>query len=285
MTASWVKLVTNVMSNHWRRLFVALALVAAALPAKAAEERAPARDLEAIIHGGVLRVAVTHFDLPAFHWHENGTLKGPEIEFASQIANALGLKIEFVEDPISFNGVIDAVVAGTADIGISKLSQTYSRLTRVLFSTPYITLRHGLLFERRAVSLNSNGRPPEDVIRIFQGRIGVIQRSAYVDFGKRKFPGATLVEAADWNAATADLLAHRVDAIYRDEFEIRRVLKNHPALNVEFGVAVATDQNDFLSIAICKMCPMLQAIVNYHISQAQDMFTMQSLLASDLRDR
>jgi len=37
---------------------------------------------------------------------------------------------------------------GRADIGISKLSQTYYRLVRVRFSDPYITLRHALLYNR-----------------------------------------------------------------------------------------------------------------------------------------
>ena len=48
--------------------------------------------------------------------------------------------------------MVDDVAQGRADIGISKLSQTYYRLIRVRFSEPYITLSHALLFERAAVS-------------------------------------------------------------------------------------------------------------------------------------
>ena len=282
-------------SSGWRNLikwllrgsgaWLTLVLAAILLPGFAQAQPGPAYDLQNIIKNGVLRVAVTRFDLPAFHWRENGELQGPEIEFARQIARALEIKIEFVDTPDSFNGVVDAVAAGDADIGISKLSQTYLRLTRVRFSRPYITLRHGLLFDRQTISAGSDGRAPDAVIRVFQGRIGVIQRSAYVDFGKRKFPDARIVEAANWNTAIDDLLAHRVDAIYRDEFEIRRVLKNRPALNVGFGIAIATDQQDFLSIAVCKSCAMLQEFVNYHITQAEGVFTIRNLLAADLHDR
>jgi polar amino acid transport system substrate-binding protein len=264
---------------------VMILLAAVLLPATAHAQQGGTYDLQNIIKNGVLRVAVTRFDLPAFHWHENGELRGPEIEFVRQIARALDIKVEFVESPDSFNAVIDAVAAGDADIGMSKLSQTYARLTRVRFSQPYITLRHGLLFDRQTISAGSQSRAPAEAIRVFKGRIGVIQRSAYVDFGKRKFPGAQVVETPNWNAAIDDLLAHRVDAIYRDEFEIRRVLKNRPALNVGFGVAIATDQQDFLSIAICKNCAMLQEFVNYHITQAQGVFSMRNLLSADLRDR
>ena len=65
---------------------------------------------------------------------------------------ALGVRIEFLDGAPSFDAVVDDVAQGRADIGISKLSQTYYRLIRVRFSEPYITLSHALLFERAAVS-------------------------------------------------------------------------------------------------------------------------------------
>ena len=51
------------------------------------------RDLQSIIDAKVLRVAVTHFDLPSFHVHgPDGKLIGPEIEMAQQIGSAWALK-------------------------------------------------------------------------------------------------------------------------------------------------------------------------------------------------
>jgi NADPH:quinone reductase-like Zn-dependent oxidoreductase len=66
--------------------------------------------------------------------------------------------------------------------------------------------------------------------------------------------------------------------------EIRRVLKIRPTLNVHFGAAVITDQKAFLSIAICDSCTKLQEFINFHLAQTQGTFTLQGLLASDLRD-
>src|SRR5262245_25710370 len=49
------------------------------------------RDLQSIVDAKVLRVAVTRFDLPSFHVRgRDGSLLGPEIEMAQQIAGALG---------------------------------------------------------------------------------------------------------------------------------------------------------------------------------------------------
>jgi len=241
-----------------------------------------AHDLQSIVGAKVLRVAITRFDLPSFHIHQpGGVLVGVEIDMARQIAQALGVNVEFLEDANSFDAVVDLVAEERADIGISKLSQTYRRLQRVRFSEPYVTLRHALLFNRAAVAREANGRPPAVVLQRYRGRLGVIAGSAYVDFAKTNFPGATLVEAISWDDAIASLLAGRVDAIYRDEFEIRRIVNRSPALNVKFGTAAIVDQNALLSIAICDTCSKLQELINYHLGRTKDNITLKRLLDSD----
>jgi polar amino acid transport system substrate-binding protein len=105
-----------------------------------------------------------------------------------------------------------------------------------------------------------------------------------VNFAKRNFPDETLTEARNWDEALASLLGGRVEALYRDEFEIRRVLKNKAALNVQFGSAAITDQNALLSIAICDSCTKLQQFINYHIGMTRGAFTFKRLLDSDLFD-
>jgi ABC-type amino acid transport substrate-binding protein len=203
---------------------------------------------------------------------------GAEIEMAQQIGRALGVAVEFIEDADSFDAVVDLVAAARADIGISKLSQTYRRLHRVRFSEPYVTLRHALLFNRAAIAREANGRPPAAVLRRYNGRIGVIAASAYVDFAKANFPEAIVVEERTWDDAVASLLAGQVEAIYRDEFEIRRIVKISPALNVQFGTAAIIDQNALLSIAICDTCSKLQELINYHLAQTKNNITLKTLL-------
>jgi len=243
----------------------------------------PDRDIQSISADGVLRVAVTQFDLPAFHQRRaDGSFSGPEIDLAQQIAEALKVKMMLIDGAPSFDAVIDAVANGRADIGISKLSQTYNRLMVVRFSQPYLTLRHGILFDRAAIALAANGRAPEAVLREFRGSIGGIAGSAYADFARRNFPAARLVELGNWSEVVNTLRAGRVDAIYRDEFEIRMLLKINPALNVRFGAAILTDQFAFLSIAICNSCSKLQEFINYHLAQTRGSFTLSRLLRTDL---
>jgi len=77
------------------------------------------------------------------------------------------------------------------------------------------------------------------------------------------------------------LLSNRVDAIYRDEFEIRRVLKRSPTLYVRFGSVAFTDLKSFLSIAICDTCVRLQEFVNYQIAENQSLFSLPIMLSAE----
>jgi polar amino acid transport system substrate-binding protein len=238
-----------------------------------------ARDLQSIVDDGVLRIAMTRFDLPAFHqMGPDGSMVGLEADLARALALALNVKVAINADYGSFDGVADAVASGRADIGLSKLSQTYYRVLHVRFSQPYVTLHHALLYDRNAVSDLVTGRAPDEVLRSFRGKIGVINRSAYVDFGHKNFPEAQIVPLPTWDEAILALKERRVGAIYRDEFEVRRVLKNDPALNVAFGAAILTDRMAFLSIAICDTCSKLQQFINYHLTEYPTVYTVDQLL-------
>jgi len=260
----------------------ALAALPVAFPAHAQGPVPGSKDSQTIIARGIIRVAITKFDLPAFHWRDSkGDLMGPEIDLARVIGRLLRVGVEFVDDCATFDAVVDAVATGRADIGLSKLSQTPYRVLRVRFSNPYLTLRQAFLFDRVFVGVQAAGRPPEDVLRNFNGTLGVIAKSEYVDFARRHFPEAQVSELQNWDDSVEALLSNRVDAIYRDEFEIRRVLKRSPTLNVRFGSVAFTDLRSFLSIAICDTCVRLQEFVNYQIAENQGLFSLPIMLSAE----
>jgi polar amino acid transport system substrate-binding protein len=236
-------------------------------------------DLQSILNDGVLRVAMTRFDLPAFHQtRADGSVVGLEADLARALADALKVKVLIRADYGSFDAVAEAVASGHEDIGLSKLSQTYYRVLHVRFSQPYVTLHHALLYDRNAIADLANGSNSEDALRNYHGKIGVIAKSAYVDFGNRNFTQAQIVSLSTWDEAILALKEHRVGAIYRDEFEIHRLLKDDPALNVHFGAAIVTDQKAFLSIAICDSCSKLQQFINYHMTEYPTVYTVDQLL-------
>jgi ABC-type amino acid transport substrate-binding protein len=242
-------------------------------------------DIRSIVSGGSLRVAISRFDIPPFHRHRaNGTIVGKEAELAYQIARALNVKVVFVDDAATFDEVVKFVADGRADIGLNALSQTYEAVTTVRFSAPYMTLRHALLYNRTMVAEEANGGPPEDVLREFRGRIGVIAASPFVLFADKNFSLATIVEYPSWNEAVDGLRNQDVDVLYNNEFEVRRILKDNPAFHVSYGAAVMKDKLAFLAIAVCDSCTKLQEFINYFIAQNRATFSINELLSASLVD-
>ena len=272
--------------RRWQQLLATwLCLVAVLVPSaarSATDEPGGPRDSHTIIARGTIRVAITKFDLPAFHWRgASGELLGPEIELARVIGRLLRVGVVFVDDCPTFDAVIDAVASGRADIGLSKLSQTPYRVLRVRFSNPYLTLRQALLYDRAFIGQKAAGRAPDEALRKFSGTLGVTSKSEYVDFARRNFPDAFITEFRTWEDSLESLVNKRVDAVYGDEFEVRRALKKNPALNVRFGSAAFNDLSSFLSIAICASCIRLQEFVNYQIAENRVPFSIARLLTSE----
>jgi polar amino acid transport system substrate-binding protein len=254
-------------------------LLSASVPSFGAEADSAPPDLRLIKSKGELRVAITHFDIPPFHLRRSdGTYIGKDIQFARELGEALKVKIVFVDEPTTFDEVVTAVAEGRADIGLSKLSQTYDRVAYVRFSEPYVTLRHALLYNRAVISLLANGGPPEEALREFAGNIGVIGKSAYVDFVSADFPKAKIVQFGTWEEAISALKSGKVDAVYRDEFEVRSVLVHDPAIHIEFGAAVLCDRRSFLTIAICDACVKLEEFINYFIAQHPRAYSLDEFL-------
>lgn len=188
------------------------------------------------------------------------------------------MKIVFVNEPASFDAVVDTVAKGRADIGLSKLSQTYDRVAYVRFSRPYTTLRHALLYNRAVIARIANGGPPEDALRNFDGNMGVIGASAYVDFATANYPKAKIVPFGTWEETIEALKTGRVDVVYRDEFEVRSVLVHDPAMHIEFGAAVMSDRRSFLTMVICNSCAKLEEFINYFITQHPRASSLDELL-------
>jgi polar amino acid transport system substrate-binding protein len=274
--------------SFWRLCSTSVILWAAALvalldslPSVAADgDNFSPRDLKSITASGILRIAITHFDIPPFHIRRpDGTFVGKDIEFAKELGEALKVKIVLVDTPPTFDAVVTAVAHDQADIGLSKLSQTYDRLAYVHFSEPYVTVRHALLYNREAISRLANGRTPEEALRNFRGNIGVISRSAYVEFAAANYPNATVVPFPSWEDTIEGLKSGKVDVVYRDEFEIRMVLIHDPAIHVEFGAAIIADRRSFLTMAICETCLKLEEFINYFIAQHNQAYKLDELLA------
>ena len=108
-----------------------------ALPA-AAQQATQALTSESVIEqikqDGVIRIGLSLF-VPWSMRDKNGELIGYELDVGRQLAEDMGVEVEFV--PTSWDGIIPALVAGNFDVIISGMSVTAQRNLTVNFTDPY----------------------------------------------------------------------------------------------------------------------------------------------------
>jgi ABC-type amino acid transport substrate-binding protein len=245
-------------------------------PATAAGFLAP--DIGRIKQRGELVIAMLATDTPPFFYEKNGELVGLEVDLAKSIAQALNVEVRFNREAKSFNEVVDLVVQRRADLGISKLSRTLTRAQMVHFSHPYLTLNHSLVINRVAFARLASNMRIEDAIRQYSGSLGVISQSSFADFAKSNFSKAKVTEYPNWIEVLKAVNTGEVMAAYRDEFEIKRLLKETPSAALTLRTVTLKDLEDTLGIAVGVNDPTLLAFVNQVLSQKRDKLDIQKVL-------
>lgn len=235
-------------------------------------------DIERIVARNELVVAIPSFDSMPFYFSQDGELKGFDIELARNIAASLKVPVRFSRKAQSFDELVDIVARGEADLAVGKLSRTTSRVQRVRFSQPYVVFHHALAINRVELAKMAKGRSMDELIRDFQGTIGVLRKSSFVEFAQKNFAKAKLVEMPDWHTALNALNKGEVTALYRDEFEIKRLLKKDPAAALTLRTVTLTDTVDSIGVAVNPTSRQLLALVDMYLSQQVERPTADTIL-------
>lgn len=117
---------------------IAGAAMTALMPLAHAQDAQQALSSESVIEtikqNGVLRVGMSTF-VPWAMRDKEGELIGFEIDVATELAEDMGVEIEFV--PTAWDGIIPALLAGKFDVIIGGMTITPERNLTVNFSAPY----------------------------------------------------------------------------------------------------------------------------------------------------
>jgi ABC-type amino acid transport substrate-binding protein len=216
---------------------------------------------------GELVVAVLAVDQPPFFQERDGQLSGLDIDLARDLAQKLHVKARFNRDATTFNGVVNLLAKGHADVAISKLSRTLPRTQIISFSTPYLRLNRALLLNRVKLAQLLRGRSLSDVIRAYDSSIGVVGNSSYLAYAQTNFPKAQITQYPTWELALKALNAGEIAAVYRDEFEVKRVLRADPTASLRLRVVTLDDLEDTLGIGVNVSEPALLAFVNQFLAE------------------
>jgi ABC-type amino acid transport substrate-binding protein len=238
-----------------RRLLTPGAVAAAALLFMAAPlcgQQSYPPDIQRIKDRGEFIVAMTAEDQPPFYYtNSRNELAGLDVDISKSIAESLGVKVRFNRVAKSFEDLIPMVTGGRADAAISKLSRTPSRAQIVSFTDPYITFHQALILNR--VELAKRAPTNDDVVEFiknFTGKIGVLADSSYVNYARQNFPNASIVQLATWDEVVNAVFSGTILAGYRDEMEIKKIIRSRPDASLQVKTAVLKDTEDDIAIAV-----------------------------------
>lgn len=201
------------------------AIMAAALglPAAAQDTRQQLSSesvIETIKERGVIKIGLSLF-VPWSMRDKNGELIGFELDVGRQLAEDMGVDVEFV--PTAWDGIIPALVAGKFDVIISGMSITPERNLTVNFSDPYAYSGLTVLANKSM----TEGFTLEDFNKpnvIFAARRGATP----VQVIQHVFPNAQLLQFDEDGAATQEVLNGNAHATMGSEPTPSREARKHP---------------------------------------------------------
>jgi polar amino acid transport system substrate-binding protein len=124
--------------NKLLKIFsVALTLLFFSISSQAAQVSADAPAMSRIVKSGQLVVGTSANQPPMTMLDESGKPAGFDIDLASLMAQALGVKL--VTKQIQFDKLLDALESGKVDVVISNMTINPGRNMRVAFVGPYMT--------------------------------------------------------------------------------------------------------------------------------------------------
>ena len=156
-----------------------------------------------------LRVAVPP-DAPPYAFRQGNQLAGLEVDFARELAAALGRPLELL--PVDFADLIPTLLAGRADLVMAGMTITPAREVRIVFSDPY--LRSGLVAVMRR---EDAGRyPTSRSVLAVTSAIGVVTGTTGERFVREHAQRASTLVYPTALAAVDELRQRRVDVVVHD---------------------------------------------------------------------
>ena len=225
-----------------------------------------------ILDRGYFNVGIPPYDTPPYYYYDKKTKKmeGIDIDIVRKFANNIGVEAVFDKDSDTYNGLLKRTGAGEFDLTIGKLSTFYKRMEDA-HPHEYMTFRHALLANRKVISKIQGQIPNEKLTPVLTSsniKIGFIEDSSYGEFANELFPNATKLGLKNWESCKKALIDKKVDAIYRDATEVKKIVYEEPNLSLDFVPILFDDKLDHISMYVSsKVNPDLSPMLDYYITK------------------
>ena len=188
---------------------------------------------------GSIIVAMEGTWAPWTYHDEDDNLVGYDVEVAQNIAEKLGVEVEFIEG--AWDGLLAGLDAGRYDIMVNGVGVTDERAEKYNFSTPYAYNKTAVIVRGDYDEISSmedlKGKKTANTI----SSTYAAQAEAY---------GATVTGVDDLNQTIELLLSKRIDATLNAEVVFNDYKKEHPEADVK--IATYSDEVEEIAIPIRK---------------------------------
>ena len=195
-----------------KRTFAIFAIALLALIAAPADTHAADNSpvLSRIVESGTFRVGMSGTQPPFTVMSKAGNLIGYEVDLANVLADAMGVKAEFVQMP--FGDLLDALEKGKIDAIMSGMTMTPRRNLRAAFVGPYIVSGKSILTTSTALAALQDA---EEIDRSTI-KITALNGSTSQKFVETVLEKTTFVGVDDYDAGVQMVLDGKVDALVAD---------------------------------------------------------------------
>jgi polar amino acid transport system substrate-binding protein len=180
---------------------------------------ARADDLHRILEAGTVRVGVCLSAEPAGYRDSNGEPRGYDVDVATLMAEALGVKLELVE--VSGASRMPDLIANRIDVIACNITATSERARVIAFSFPYLRTGIKLLVRRDSGIGGLDDIKPETRLVVGRGTTGEA-------LAQTRVPDASYVFVENPGDATLLMRQGEADAYIEDSLVIDYIAKTHP---------------------------------------------------------
>lgn len=164
--------------------------------------------IDAIKEKGELVMATEAQYAPFEFVDAKGNFLGCDVWLGEQIAAALGVKLTVVD--MAFNGIVPAIKAGQADIGIAAITYTGERAEEVDFSNSYIESAQKLVVKK---GNEDSVKALEDLDgKTVGAQLGTVQSELI----KGVLTTSNLFELDKWPNVAMEVASGKIDALLAD---------------------------------------------------------------------
>ena len=138
-------------------------------------------------------------------------------------------------------------------------------------------MRQAFIVNKLYATKNKIEKYPMDYLKSAAVKIGVREKTSYVEYDKDMFKNAIIVEGK-WEKLIEMLVKGEITAVMRDEYEILKLIKKNPELAIKVSVYILKDKKDHIAMALPPDSVHLLAWLNIYLDSNSIIFNAQDVI-------